>query len=107
MGIATTHFGASYSTGANGYAASVRFVPAPWAALSGGPAAGAADAAVPVPAGALFQLFTSRSLPLLCVVGGGGARVPTSGQSACVNKQAECIPAEAIGAGFATVTLLW
>ena len=111
VGIASTHFGASHSTeAASDAATSVRFVPAPWAVLSGGPAVGAADAAVPVPAGALFRLLASplRSLPLWCVVGGGGgARVPTSGQSTRAHKQAECIPAEAIGAGFATVTLLW
>lgn len=76
VALMATHFGAGDSEGTD--ATGIRFVPAPRAGLMGGPAAGAADAAVPSPAGALFRLFFSplppRSVTLWCVVGSGGGR---------------------------------
>jgi len=77
-------------------------------ALVGGPAVGAADASERTPA--LFRLvaYPLRSLPLMCVVGGGGgdsALVPSRALSQ--GQLAECIPTGAVGAGFATVTLVW
>jgi hypothetical protein len=109
VALMATHFGAGASEWSD--ATGVRFVPAPRAGLVGGPAAGAADPAVPTPAGALFRLFFSplppRSLPLWCVVGSGGGRFPAAAAASSRGYLAECTPAEGMGAGFAAVTLLW